>query len=274
MKKIFLVALCALMSVCAWSATVDELVTIKSDWTFIADDITSNGTAGLVANNLYADGRIFTPTGNTAAANKGKSTIGGEEHFNSLRLKNVQDRLAFKVAEPCTVTFYTQNHSTRGIVVSKVDRTDVKDAYYASQPGSTPVWELELDEAGTYYLSNHDGDFFLAGFVFTFPKAPIDPSTLFTFGLTAGIDAQNKISALSILPEECPHVSSSEVMATYGILADRDVYHGDETVYNGAITYRNSVQNNTIVISSKEAAETNDASLEEMTMVLFCTELR
>lgn len=175
MRKIFLAALCALMSVGAWSATVEDLVAIKKSWVFIADEITANGTSGLTANNLYASGRIFTPTGNSVATNKGKSTIGGEEHLNSLRLKNVQDRLAFKVADTCTITFYTQSHGTRGLVVSKTDRTNTTDAYYASQPGNTPVWTIHLDEAGTYYLSNHDGDFFIAGFSIILPDDGSEP---------------------------------------------------------------------------------------------------
>ena len=175
MRKIFLTALCALMSVGAWSATVDDLVAIRKSWVFIADEITANGTSGLTVNNLYASGRIFTPTGNSVATNKGKSTIGGEEHFNSLRLKNVQDRLAFKVNDTCTITFYTQSHGTRGLVVSKMDRTSVDDPYYASQPGNTPVWTIHLDEAGTYYISNHDGDFFIAGFSIVLPDDGSEP---------------------------------------------------------------------------------------------------
>lgn len=152
MKKILLVALCALCTIGAWSATVDDLVAIDKKWTFIADNYTSNGTVGLTANTLYAGGKIFTPTGNSAANNKGKCTFGGEEHLYSLRLKNVQDRLAFKVADSCVVTFYTQSHGERGLVISKTDRTNTSDPYYASQPGNTPVWEVKLDSAGTYYL--------------------------------------------------------------------------------------------------------------------------
>jgi len=178
MRKYFFIALMALCGAAMQAATVDDLVAIKKSWVFIADEITNNGTTGLTRDNLYAGGRIFTPTGNSAASNKGKSTIGGEEHFNSLRLKNVQDRLAFKVTDTCTITFYTMSHGTRGLVVSKTDRTNTTDAYYASQPGNTPVWTIHLDEAGTYYLSNHDGDFFIAGFSIVLPDDGSEPEKL------------------------------------------------------------------------------------------------
>lgn len=164
MKKLFLLALSVLLSIGAWAASVNDLVAIDHDWVFIADDITSNGTEGLTANTLYADGKIFTPTNNDKANNRGKSTIESAEHLNSLRLKYVQDRLAFKVSGPCSVTFYTQNHSSRGINISKVDRTQDTDPYWKQQPASTPRWEVKLDEAGVYYLSNYGGDFYFAGF--------------------------------------------------------------------------------------------------------------
>ena len=164
MKKLFLILLSVLLSIGAWAASVNDLVAIDHDWVFIADDITSNGSEGLTANTLYADGKIFTPTNNDKANNTGKSTIESAEHLNSLRLKYVQDRLAFKVSGPCSVTFYTQNHSSRGINISKVDRTQDTDPYWKQQPASTPRWEVKLDEAGVYYLSNYGGDFYFAGF--------------------------------------------------------------------------------------------------------------
>lgn len=44
----------------AVAATIDDLVAITGEYTFIADNITSNGTVGLTANTLYDEGRIFT----------------------------------------------------------------------------------------------------------------------------------------------------------------------------------------------------------------------
>ena len=193
-KSIFLLAAWLTSSVSTFAATIDSLVAISESWVFIADDITANGTSGLTANKLYADNRIFTPTGNSVATNKGKSTIGGKEHYNCLRLKNVQDRLAFKVADTCTITFYTQSHGTRGLVVSKTDRTSVDDAYYAQQPASTSVWSIHLDKAGVYYLSNWGGDFFIAGFEVILPQPTIPEQALLVQALTVnGVAMENNI---------------------------------------------------------------------------------
>ena len=177
-RSIVTILLCALMSVSAWSVTVDDLVTIKRSCTITADEYTSNGTSEWTANTLRADDRIFTPTGNTVAQSKGKSTINGQSHLNCLRLKNVQNKLAFRVIDTCTVTFYTEFREERGLIVSKQDRTTTSDPYYAKQPVSTPVWTVHLDEAGTYYLSGFGGDFFIAGFSIILPddgSAPEQP---------------------------------------------------------------------------------------------------
>ena len=161
--------LCALISVSAWSVSVDDLVPISRSWTFTADEYTDNGTSEWTANTLRADNRIYTPTGNSVAQSKGKSTIHGQSHLNCLRLKNVQNRLVFRVADTCTVTFYTEIREERGLIVSKQDRTSTSDPYYAKQPVNMPVWSIHLDEAGTYYLSNYGGDFFIAGFRIILP---------------------------------------------------------------------------------------------------------
>ena len=164
MKKILsLFALLLTIVIGAKAASVNDLVPISSDWTFIADDITSNGTTKTTANTLYCDGKIISTTGNSVATNKGNSTIGGASHLNSLRIKNTQDQLTFKVAGACTVKFYTQSHSSRGIQAgSTAGGTD-----YGTQDVSTTTWELELDDAATVYLSSFGGDFYIAGFEVT-----------------------------------------------------------------------------------------------------------
>ena len=168
-------ALCALMSISAWSVTVSDLIPIRKSYTFTADEYTDNGTHEWTANTLRADGRIFTPTGNTVAQSKGQSVIHGESHLNCLRLKNVQNRLAFRVADTCTITFYTELREERGVIVSKHDRTGQADSYYAMQPANTPVWSIHLDEAGTYYLSGYGGDYFIAGFSIVLPDDGSQP---------------------------------------------------------------------------------------------------
>lgn len=187
-------ALLLLMAVCsmgAKAATVNDLVAIDYDYVFIADDMTNNGTEKPVANTLYAEGHIFAPTANTVANNKGNSTFAGGTHLNSLRLKNAQDRLAFKVSGPCTVTFYTYSDVQRGIYVSKEDNVTTDEAAYAKQPVSTPVWTVALDEAGVYYLTSYNNDFFFAGFEIVFPD---DPAAV-TFGVTREVASVTSTSS-------------------------------------------------------------------------------
>ena len=168
LKFSFMFLLLTLVGVCpAWASTVDDLATISSNYTFIADNVTSNGTVGLTVNTLYDEGRIFTPTGNSAASNKGSVTFAGGSHLNSLRLKNTQDQLCFKVAGPCTITFYTQSHSERGLQVGST----AGGTEYGSQSVSTSSWACEITSAGIVYLSSYNGDFYIAGFKVEFPNA-------------------------------------------------------------------------------------------------------
>ena len=183
MKKLFtLLTLLLCVASSAWAATVDDLVAISSDWTFIADDITSNGTTKLTANTLYCNGKIFAPTANSVATNKGNSTIGGVSHLNSLRLKNTQDQLCFKVSGACTVTFYTQSHSSRRIQAG----TTAGGTDLGTQPVNTTEWVLDLSKLKaetTVYLSSFDGDFYFAGFVVTFPGK--------SYAMQVGVDDAN-----------------------------------------------------------------------------------
>lgn len=170
LKKAFLLLALIGGASSAWASSVSDLKTIATDYVFIADDITSNGTAGLSSNTLYDGNVIFAPTENSVATNKGNSSIEEVNHLNSLRIKKTQDRLAFKVNGACTVTFYTQSHAERGLYVSKADNVSKDDDAFAKQPVSTPSWEVSLDAAGVYYLTSYSGDFYIAGFKIEYPK--------------------------------------------------------------------------------------------------------
>lgn len=169
-KQIFtlLTLLCTIVggATSAWGATVSDLKTIATDYVFIADDITANGTTQLTANTLYDGNIIFAPTANSVATNKGNNTFEGGAHLNSLRVKNTQDQLCFKVSGACTVTFYTQSHSGRGIQVGST----AGGTQYGSQTASTTEWSCNITAAGVVYLSSYNGDFYFAGFKVTFPK--------------------------------------------------------------------------------------------------------
>ena len=168
MKKNFTLFVCALMSVAMWASSAADLKPINRNWSFIADNITNSGTTQPTAETLYEGDFIFIPTANSVSASKGQNTINGNKCYNSLRIKLAQDRLAFAVYDACTITFYTENHKERGLLVSTVDNNTDTTKALAKQPVSTPVWKTTLPAAGTYYLTSYGKDFFLGGFTVEF----------------------------------------------------------------------------------------------------------
>ena len=239
LKTIFAVLAVSLFSLTAFASTVDDLVAISSDYVFIADDITASGTAPLTRNELYANGHILAAGwyDNVVSSLKGSIAFAsGGTHLNSLRLKNAQDMIAFKVTSPCAITLYTYSDSERGVRIHKGARSgDSDDTYYLQQPVSTPVWNAELDEAGVYYLSSYNADFFIAGFEITFPD---DPASLYTFGLTAELN-ENTIGSVETRASGCSHVSTSALQATYQTLTNRTVYHGSTDAFTAPVAHRN-----------------------------------
>lgn len=193
MKKLFtLLTLLVAMVTSAWGAVVGDLKTIANDYVFIADDFTANGTVKLTANTLYDGNVIFAPTANSVATNKGSVTFEECSHLNSLRLKNTQDQLCFKVSGACTVTFYTQSHGSRGIQVG----SEAGGTQYGSQTASTTEWSCDITSAGVVYLSSYGGDFYFAGFKVTFPKT--GQPTLETNPVSAEYSQGDAATALSV----------------------------------------------------------------------------
>lgn len=190
MRKSFLLTLSLVLALGAMASTVDDLVAIDNDWTFIADDYTANGTSGWSGGTLYAGDRLLSLGGNSVATNKGSSTFGGGTHLNSLRIKQTQNRLAFAVSDPCTITFYTQGHAERGLIISTVDNNRDRAKAYAAQAFSTTVFEVSLTAAGTYYVTS-DGDLFFAGFEVKFPSTTTE-KCLVTF--------ENNTDAIGMAP--------------------------------------------------------------------------
>ena len=193
MKKIFSLMAAALVSLTMVAASVTDLKPINRNWSFIADNITNTGTASPKANTLYEGDFIFMPTANSVSTAKGQNTINGVKCNNSLRLKLAQDRLAFAVYDECTITFYTESHAERGILVSTMDNNTDEAKALAKQPASTPVWKTTLPAAGTYYLTSYGKDFYFAGFTVEFegggePVTEYYVSYVNTTGVVIGVD--------------------------------------------------------------------------------------
>lgn len=191
MKKKLFTLLTLLMAVCsgAWASTVDDLAIISADYTFIADNITSNGTVGLTAGNLYDSNRIFSPFGNNKATNKGSSTIGGVSHYNSLRIKSSsQDVLAFKVSGACTMTVYAQTTGNTGDKARPIKVGNaIDDDTYGTITDVAEDHVVNITAGGVVYLTG-TGDRYIAGFELTFVQtvAPTTP----TFDPAAGSVAE------------------------------------------------------------------------------------
>ena len=216
MRKYFLLTLSLVLTLGAMASDVTNLVAIDNDWTFIADDYTANGTSGWSNGTLYADGRLLSLGGNSVATNKGSSTFGGGTHLNSLRIKTTQNRLAFAVSDPCTITFYTQGHSSRGLIISTVDNNTNRDQAFAAQAFSTTVFEVSLTAAGTYYVTS-DGDLFFAGFEVKFPSTTTE-KCLVTFA--------NNTDAIGTAPV----VDSVIIGKSVTIPANKTLYKGGYTL--------------------------------------------
>ena len=117
MKKIFtlIVALVGFAGF-ASASTVDDIQPLKHSYVFVADDYTSNGTGSRTKGGLFGDDHFLDLNGGSVSTGKGSfdlsvvddygivtadiaakygKTYAGS-HFNSLRLKNAQDVIAFK----------------------------------------------------------------------------------------------------------------------------------------------------------------------------------
>ncbi|MBR4650524.1 MAG: chitobiase/beta-hexosaminidase C-terminal domain-containing protein [Prevotella sp.] len=177
MKKILSIfALLMTIVIGAKASTVDDLATISADYTFIADNITNNGTTGLTKENLYDNNRIFSPLGNNVSTQKGSSTIGGVSHYNSLRIKSsTQDVLAFKVSGACTMTIYAQTTGKTGKDARPIKVGNaINDDTYGIVTDVNEEHVVEITSAGVVYLTG-TSDRYIAGFDLVFPAGEDAP---------------------------------------------------------------------------------------------------
>ena len=165
-------ASCAVgMAVTSSAAEESDLMPITASMTHWFDEDTVNGTVGIEANSLFGGGYFYTSTGNNKASNKGNH----DGHLNSLRVKNVQDTFVFEVGKESTITFYTQEHASRGLVLTgealgKAYSTydDAKAAVetgdvLAVEPVATGTFTYTTTGAQKIYVSSYAGDFYVGG---------------------------------------------------------------------------------------------------------------
>ena len=175
----------AAIAITADAASVDDAKTITADMTYWFDDANANGTTKIEADTVFGE-YFYTPSGHTAATNKGKTNVDGVNHLNSLRVKSAtQDRFAFKVGGAATITFYTQSHPSRGVDITQ---SDYKTSL-AQQTTGTTTFEYTTDTAQTVYVTAFGGDFFIAGVSVDITNdAPTEPTTAPTDATEAPAD--------------------------------------------------------------------------------------
>ena len=144
------------------AGTVDDLVAVSEGYVFVADDVTGNGNLSPTANTLYDNNKIFTSGAFTVAINKGSNTFAGASHFNSMRLKNTSDYIAFKVDDACVITFYVENPN-KGSRHFKVGSVANDDSYGTIPDGQTTA-SIIIPEAGMVYVTGPGSDRYLGGF--------------------------------------------------------------------------------------------------------------
>ncbi len=144
------------------SGVVADLTAVSEGYVFIADNVTADGTLKPDANTIYDDGKLFVSTAFTVSKDNGSNTFAGGSHLNSMRLKNTPaDYIAFKVAEPCMVTFYVENKGKgRDFKVGNA----VADNTYGIIPDGQTSATLFIPEATTVYVTAPGGDRYMAGF--------------------------------------------------------------------------------------------------------------
>lgn len=177
MKRILFMFVGILCSLVTMAADVKDLVAITGDYTLVADNVTSKGTAAIGKSVLFGDSHFLSDAqGLTVATNKGSSTIGEASCLNSLRVKN-NVMIAFKVSGACHVKVYHQSNSSRTIIINseyKLSEGDVVGEY------STTTTEADITSAQTVYVYSIDkdnlstsgkGDLYIAGIEITFASA-------------------------------------------------------------------------------------------------------
>ena len=151
------------MAMTARAATIDDLVTISSNATFIAQNEVS---AALSKDTLSWNSKLLTLNGeNSYNTSKGYSVYNGEQVQNLLQLKQGRN-MAVKVSGPCTIDVYHDDNSSRVVQAGSTNKgTDyeVSQAVYLNET-TTKNYDIDtvtVPNAGVVYLGA-SGDVYVA----------------------------------------------------------------------------------------------------------------
>lgn len=159
--------------------TVPPMTVIDEEYTFVSDDYTkpdadAKTATAISASTLLDNGRVYSESGNNAATNKNKSIIGGEQKYNSLRLKMENNTLLIDIGAESTITVYSNNdlakdrHIILGTTPGGDDISKGLDTTETPYADSVKYVETKFENvpAGKIYISA-TGDLFIAGFTVT-----------------------------------------------------------------------------------------------------------
>ena len=172
-QKLFtLLTLLVLCVTGAWASTVNDLVTISSDYTFTASSIGEAITSG----TLYDGGRILS--------------VGGSSYGNNgFQVKNNR-QIAFKVSGACKVSITFKTNGTRAM---QLGTTNTGSQYGSS---TTSPYEYTVTEGGVLYI-NATSDLYMQSFTVTFQNT--DPRTAVSLAFASSSGSAD-IAAGATLP--------------------------------------------------------------------------
>ncbi|MBQ8361234.1 MAG: chitobiase/beta-hexosaminidase C-terminal domain-containing protein [Bacteroidaceae bacterium] len=200
MKKVFTTLFAAFgMAAALSAATVDDIKPMQHSYVMVFDNYTGNGTVARTKGTLFGGNYFLDVTGGTISTAKGSVdianastyavTYGGAEadtsrlaakytsygsHYNSLRLKNAQDVIAFKPTAGSVVYVFGQGNNKTGkdARVPKFAKDAalteaLNEAPTEDYPGSSIycykfVVPADFDGSTPLYIGSYNGDAFFS----------------------------------------------------------------------------------------------------------------
>ncbi len=184
----------------AWAATVDDIKVCNNSYVLVFDNWCGNGTAKPGAGSLFGDGYFLDVTGGSVATNKGTVNLSvvsqaddnhvtqaiadkygaayPDDHFNSWRLKNTQDRIAMKVVAGSKLIFFLQGNNKTGTDarIPKISaNSDLSNALNDAPDASFPKtdagfrYEWTAEDDGLIYIGSYNTDIFLSYLIVVVP---------------------------------------------------------------------------------------------------------
>lgn len=168
MKKKIFTLLTLLLTVCsgAWASTVDDLITISSATTIVAN--TLNGESALVDKTLYADGKVLSIGGSGYSA-KGNVIYNDIEYTPVYQIKSNR-QLALKIGFNATITVVGSTNSSRSWRIGTSSAGD--EIASGSNGANNATGTIDGSTTPKVVYINASSDLYLAAIIITANDAP------------------------------------------------------------------------------------------------------